>query len=234
MRDGLVRAQTPQAVQRDILVAAFEATRGSSFSDEAALLESRGVPVTTVPGEAANIKVTEPGDLEIAARDRAGWPAAPLRFGLGQDSHGFGPDSGLWLGGVLIATAAAVRPLRRRRGPACPGDGGAGRGRPGRSWAGCFRPPTAQHAASPARTCWVLPPTSWRWLAGGWLGPGVARRGAAATGRRGIEDMAPVSPSCSRLDRAEVAIVASSGNLTGPEGAGRVINATALVGVHRR
>ena len=36
-----------------------------AFSDEAALLESRGIPVATVPGEPANIKVTDPSDLEL-------------------------------------------------------------------------------------------------------------------------------------------------------------------------
>ena len=49
-----------------------------------------------------------------------------------------------------------------------------------------------------------------------------------------IEDMRTRVAELLSLDRAEVAIVASSGNLTGPEGAGRVISATALVGVHRR
>ncbi|HSH22384.1 MAG TPA: 2-C-methyl-D-erythritol 4-phosphate cytidylyltransferase, partial [Candidatus Caenarcaniphilales bacterium] len=62
-RAGLVRAQTPQGARRELLIAAFEAAGGDSFTDEAALLEASGVAVTTVPGEASNLKVTEPADL---------------------------------------------------------------------------------------------------------------------------------------------------------------------------
>jgi 2-C-methyl-D-erythritol 2,4-cyclodiphosphate synthase len=36
------------------------------------------------------------------------------------------------------------------------------------------------------------------------------------------------------LPAEQVAATASSGNLSGPEGAGRVISATAVIGVHRR
>jgi 2-C-methyl-D-erythritol 4-phosphate cytidylyltransferase len=109
-RDGLVRAQTPQGARRALLLDAFAAAGDEAFSDEAALLESRGVPMATIPGEPANLKVTEPADLELvraiaAGRDSAGGDAAGLHFGLGQDSHGFGPDDGLWLGGVLIPDA---------------------------------------------------------------------------------------------------------------------------------
>jgi len=42
-----------------------------------------------------------------------------------------------------------------------------------------------------------------------------------------LAELLAVAPS-------SVSISASTGNLTGPEGAGRVISATALVGVHRR
>ena len=69
-RAGLVRTQTPQAVRRDILVAALEATRGSSFSDEAALLESRGVAVTTVPGEVGQHQGHAAGRPGYRPRDR--------------------------------------------------------------------------------------------------------------------------------------------------------------------
>src|SRR5512141_43060 len=109
-RDGLVRAQTPQGARRALLLDAFAAAGDEAFSDEAALLESRGVPIATVPGEPANLKVTEPADLELvraiaAGRYSAGGDEAGFHFGLGQDSHGFGPDDGLWLGGVLIPDA---------------------------------------------------------------------------------------------------------------------------------
>ena len=51
---------------------------------------------------AANLKVTEPADLDVvraiaARRGTARRAAARSRFGMGQDSHGFGPDVGLSL-----------------------------------------------------------------------------------------------------------------------------------------
>lgn len=102
-RDGLVRAQTPQGARRQLLLDALAAAGDEAFSDEAALLESRGIAIATVPGEASNIKVTLPQDLEmVRALARGGTES---RVGLGQDSHGFGPDLGLWLGGIEIANA---------------------------------------------------------------------------------------------------------------------------------
>ncbi|MBA3627420.1 MAG: 2-C-methyl-D-erythritol 4-phosphate cytidylyltransferase, partial [Chloroflexi bacterium] len=67
-REGLFRAQTPQGARRELLVAAFAALGGpgSEWTDEAALLEAHGVTVATVPGDARNVKLTEPADLEAA------------------------------------------------------------------------------------------------------------------------------------------------------------------------
>src|SRR4051812_22117997 len=108
-RAGLVRTQTPQGARRQLLLDAFAAAGAHSYTDEAALLESRGIEVATVPGEPANLKVTEPGDLDVVRaiaasriprteRDAVG----ATRIGLGQDSHGFGPDVGLRLGGIVM------------------------------------------------------------------------------------------------------------------------------------
>ena len=110
-RTGLVRTQTPQGARRELLLDAFASANSASYTDEAALLESRGITVATVPGEAANLKVTEPSDLEIvraiaAARDPAfTHGGADARIGLGQDTHGFGPERGLRLGGIVIDEA---------------------------------------------------------------------------------------------------------------------------------
>jgi len=59
-RDELVAVQTPQAFQTCVLVAAH-ATQGDA-SDDAALVEANGGVVVVVPGDAANLKVTEPQD----------------------------------------------------------------------------------------------------------------------------------------------------------------------------
>lgn len=67
-RSRLVAVQTPQGFRRELLARAiFEARDlGVRATDEAALVERLGRPVATVPGEASNLKVTEPQDLELA------------------------------------------------------------------------------------------------------------------------------------------------------------------------
>jgi 2-C-methyl-D-erythritol 4-phosphate cytidylyltransferase/2-C-methyl-D-erythritol 2,4-cyclodiphosphate synthase len=112
-RTGLVAAQTPQGVRRDVLAAAYAAfppDGPETWTDEAALLEACRIPVHAIPGEAANLKVTLPDDLRLAetalvhAGRIAAVPVAPLatRVGIGDDGHSFGPGSPLVLGGVAI------------------------------------------------------------------------------------------------------------------------------------
>ena len=78
-RDDLALAQTPQAFRRDALEEAHRAAEAEGFSvtDDAALLERAGRRVAVVPGDAGNVKVTTPEDLERAeaiARAREGAP----------------------------------------------------------------------------------------------------------------------------------------------------------------
>ncbi|MCI0371099.1 MAG: 2-C-methyl-D-erythritol 4-phosphate cytidylyltransferase [candidate division NC10 bacterium] len=69
-RETLWIAQTPQAFARALLLEAHAAAAADGFvgTDDAALVERLGRPVTLVPGSAENIKVTHPADLEVAAR----------------------------------------------------------------------------------------------------------------------------------------------------------------------
>ncbi len=69
-RDRLVAVQTPQAFRADVLRRAH--ADGGDGTDDAALVERGGGVVVTVPGEAWNRKITEPEDLEWAARWLAG------------------------------------------------------------------------------------------------------------------------------------------------------------------
>ena len=64
-RAALVRVQTPQAFRVDLLRRALEAS-DSDATDEAALVEARGVPVLTVAGDPKNLKITAPADLRVA------------------------------------------------------------------------------------------------------------------------------------------------------------------------
>lgn len=67
-REHIVQAQTPQGFRFSILKKAFDdaTTDGFVGTDEASLLERAGQPVHVVMGSARNIKITTPGDLELA------------------------------------------------------------------------------------------------------------------------------------------------------------------------
>jgi len=68
-RTRLWRAQTPQMFRLGELHAALgqAKARGLALTDEASAMELAGHPVQLVPGSARNLKVTLPGDLQLAA-----------------------------------------------------------------------------------------------------------------------------------------------------------------------
>jgi 2-C-methyl-D-erythritol 4-phosphate cytidylyltransferase len=67
-RERVVLAQTPQVFEAALLREAFAraAADGFTASDEAALVERLGHDVHVVLGSERNLKITRPGDLEIA------------------------------------------------------------------------------------------------------------------------------------------------------------------------
>jgi 2-C-methyl-D-erythritol 4-phosphate cytidylyltransferase len=60
-------AQTPQTFRRAILENAYSNPDTRDITDDAQMVERAGKPVRIVPGDGSNIKITEPGDLELAA-----------------------------------------------------------------------------------------------------------------------------------------------------------------------
>lgn len=66
-RDDLVRVQTPQAFDKQLLLQAFAHAeqQGIDVTDEASLIEQTGGFVAVVPGLSTNLKVTYPDDLPI-------------------------------------------------------------------------------------------------------------------------------------------------------------------------
>lgn len=66
-RQGLYRAQTPQAFRADVLRRAHSRAVADAFegTDDAALVERIGETVVVVPGDPRNIKVTTPEDLVL-------------------------------------------------------------------------------------------------------------------------------------------------------------------------
>jgi len=67
-REKLVLAQTPQVFRHDLLARAFESARADGFigTDEASLVERLEVEVSVVLGSDRNIKITKPGDMDLA------------------------------------------------------------------------------------------------------------------------------------------------------------------------
>lgn len=67
-REHIVQAQTPQGFRFSILKKAFDDADADGFigTDEASLLERAGHRVHVVMGSPRNIKITTPGDLELA------------------------------------------------------------------------------------------------------------------------------------------------------------------------
>jgi 2-C-methyl-D-erythritol 4-phosphate cytidylyltransferase len=67
-REYIVQAQTPQGFRFGLLKRAFAeaATDGFVGTDEASLVERADARVAVVAGSPSNIKITQPGDLELA------------------------------------------------------------------------------------------------------------------------------------------------------------------------
>ena len=66
-RDSLWRAQTPQMFRYATLLAALRAPSRTEVTDEASAVERLGLRPRLVTGSSANIKVTFPEDLRLAA-----------------------------------------------------------------------------------------------------------------------------------------------------------------------
>jgi 2-C-methyl-D-erythritol 4-phosphate cytidylyltransferase len=67
-REFIVQAQTPQGFRYGLLRQAFEEATADGFvgTDEASVVERAGLPVAVVAGSQVNLKITQPGDLELA------------------------------------------------------------------------------------------------------------------------------------------------------------------------
>ena len=68
-RERLVMAQTPQVFRKEILQRAFESARRDNFigTDESSLVERlEQVEISVVLGSERNIKITRPGDMDVA------------------------------------------------------------------------------------------------------------------------------------------------------------------------
>ena len=109
-RSRLRMVQTPQAFGFDLIMAAHRraaAAGRDDFTDDAALAEWAGHPVSVFEGEAGNVKLTTNDDFARAeiARHAA---LADVRTGNGFDVHAFADGDHVMLGGVRIPHSHGV------------------------------------------------------------------------------------------------------------------------------
>jgi len=103
-REGLYRAQTPQAFRRSTVHAALARWQGDvPPTDEAEAVRAAGGRVVLVAGDPRLFKLTYPEDFIMAEALAAGMaPAVETRVGQGFDVHRWGPGDSVWLCGVEI------------------------------------------------------------------------------------------------------------------------------------
>lgn len=100
-RNNLWQAHTPQAFHFDAILAAHRATIGAQLTDDAAVAEKAGMNVTLVLSNPDNMKITNPDDLDRAAR-LLGHNFGDIRTGMGFDVHRLIPGDKIILCGVTI------------------------------------------------------------------------------------------------------------------------------------
>ncbi|WP_102223315.1 bifunctional 2-C-methyl-D-erythritol 4-phosphate cytidylyltransferase/2-C-methyl-D-erythritol 2,4-cyclodiphosphate synthase [Acidimangrovimonas sediminis] len=99
-REGLYRAQTPQAFRFAAILAAHRAHPGGA-ADDVAVARAAGLDVAIVEGDEDNLKLTVAADFARAEAILRG-RAMDIRLGNGYDVHAFGDGDHVWLCGVKI------------------------------------------------------------------------------------------------------------------------------------
>ena len=107
-RTSLRAVQTPQLFPADLLRRVHERALAESWdvTDDASMVEMAGGTVRVVPGDAANIKITNPEDLRVLTSPA---PAPVPCTGFGYDVHAYGGNRPMVLGGMPIAGAPMVK-----------------------------------------------------------------------------------------------------------------------------
>jgi 2-C-methyl-D-erythritol 4-phosphate cytidylyltransferase/2-C-methyl-D-erythritol 2,4-cyclodiphosphate synthase len=100
-REGLWRAQTPQAFHFAAILDAHRKAANVDFTDDVAVASAAGIAVAIIEGDEANMKITSADDLARAERLVAG--GGETRTGFGYDVHRFGPGDHVMLCGVRVS-----------------------------------------------------------------------------------------------------------------------------------
>ena len=101
-REGLWRAQTPQAFRLGSIRAAYLSWPADKEpTDDASVMEHAGGKIALIPGDSCLLKLTYPEDFDMAEALVQG--QRTTRVGFGIDAHRWGPGDAVWLCGVEIA-----------------------------------------------------------------------------------------------------------------------------------
>lgn len=100
-REKFGLAQTPQGFHFPLILHLHHTYADLHATDDAMLCEAENIPITTVPGDPLNRKITYPEDMTPEAP-----PSFEIRIGSGFDAHRFSTDSQeknvIYLGGIPI------------------------------------------------------------------------------------------------------------------------------------
>jgi 2-C-methyl-D-erythritol 4-phosphate cytidylyltransferase/2-C-methyl-D-erythritol 2,4-cyclodiphosphate synthase len=99
-RDGLWRAQTPQAFHFGGILAAHRQAAGGEMTDDVAVAAAAGIAVAMIEGNETNMKITSADDLSRA--ERLIEATAEYRTCTGYDVHRFGEGDHVLLCGVRV------------------------------------------------------------------------------------------------------------------------------------
>jgi 2-C-methyl-D-erythritol 2,4-cyclodiphosphate synthase len=192
-------------------------------------MEACTIPVHPIPGDPLNLKVTVPADLARVEDILAG--GAFRRVGLGTDSHPFGPGEPLRLGGIEVAGAPRLHGHSD-------GDvalhavadallGAAALGDLGRLFPADRRTPRGISSRD------LLVEVVSRLAAAGWRPASVDLTITGARPRLAdvLDPMRAAIAELIGLEEGAVNVKASTGNLDGAEGAGRVLSASAIASI---
>lgn len=107
-RSALAAVQTPQLFSRNILAEAHMQadSQGWTVTDDASMVEHMGREIACIPGEPANIKITNPEDL-IMLESPVSQPV-PVA-GYGYDVHTYKGDRPMILGGIPIPGGPKIK-----------------------------------------------------------------------------------------------------------------------------
>ena len=107
-RSKLRGIQTPQGFTRKLLKKAH--TSSDDVTDDAGLVEDRGVNVKVIQGEVRALKITTMHDLAIAERMLIPSVNNLMRVGIGTDAHAFSDNltRSMWLAGLFWPNEVGV------------------------------------------------------------------------------------------------------------------------------